>query len=681
MNTTLDITKPTNTNDIIENITEIENKKKKKTLINIEDKNKKRTMINIEDKKKKKIPTMNNLDMKKKKRDQYSLDKKKKKIMGLSGIPWDLLPEKIKKRYKNDYMKDKLCGINYGNFIDIDVNDRTMYWGLGVEHEMQLFHKSKSGMKNTFILFDSQESTCYISGDKHLVGSCCKMQKPCFENLTDDDISRLGITKEEHRFLKNMQWELTGRQAKGCLPNPIIIKRTPILMPELITTNFTNRTIDSIANEIISLENKFIDIQMKNPYTKEKVNKYGKLTTHTCGSLSGIIVPKRPTIYSPEYTFEETYQPFIDYLGSYHITITLPFTSDMKHKDFVIMHRNMANQLQWLEPLLVCAFFSPTAESVGQLPKDKDTEGSFRVMNIGWGNFAGSNIRKMGTTGLDRGANIMSSWRKGLNFKTTKRLDECVSTTKPYYKKATTIHTGDFRTFGFEPDMQKCAELYRIEDCPKADGAPMKPPYGLEIRIFDHFPSQYLIQLLRIIVLVASNAQRRPARQHVYNDKRWIKALQDIMIDGWNSRLETKYVTALRYNFGLPINTNSTIAYDILKTIVHELFIANNDSHINKLMNENPDIEPILPEINRICWEMTFTRQYGRKMLNVMKEVFYKGEELTPLQFNKVMKETFGDEWSRWENDLNDVLYALETNQHIKLVVVNGIIKKIKILL
>jgi hypothetical protein len=153
------------------------------------------------------------------------------------------------------------------------------------------------------------------------------------------------------------------------------------------------------------------------------------------------------------------------------------------------------------------------------------------------------------------------------------------------------------------------------------------------------------------------------------------------MIDGWNARLDNKYITALRSNFGLPINTNSTLAYDVLETIVHELFLANKDSHINNLMNEHPDIEPFIPEINRMCWEMTFTRQYGRKMLNIMKELFYKGEELTPLQFNKVMRETFGEEWSRWEHDLNDVLYALETHHHVQLDIVHGIIKKVKILL
>ena len=53
----------------------------------------------------------------------------------------------------NDKMKYKLCAPRIADFEDIDVNDRTTYWGIGVEHEMQLFHKSSSGMKNTNIIF------------------------------------------------------------------------------------------------------------------------------------------------------------------------------------------------------------------------------------------------------------------------------------------------------------------------------------------------------------------------------------------------------------------------------------------------------------------------------------------------------------------------------------------------
>ena len=135
------------------------------------------------------------------------IDKKKKKLIERNGISRNLGKDKVKGKSEENNMIDKLCDIRYGDFSDIDVNDRTVLWGLGVEHEMQLFHKSKSGMKNTVILFDSQESTCYISGDKDKVGACCKMREKCYDHLTRKQISDLGVTNEEFRYLNNMQWE------------------------------------------------------------------------------------------------------------------------------------------------------------------------------------------------------------------------------------------------------------------------------------------------------------------------------------------------------------------------------------------------------------------------------------------------------------------------------------------
>jgi hypothetical protein len=254
---------------------------------------------------------------------------------------------------------------------------------------------------------------------------------------------------------------------------------------------------------------------MKNPHTKQKVKDYGALTTHLCGSHSEILIPKQPTINSKEYVFMKN--KMVDYLGSYHITITLPHTKDILKKDFVKMHQNMAQQIQWIEPLFITSFFSPTQDSVAN---QDEPEGSFRVMTIGWGNFAGSDIRKMGNTGLDRGSNIKSLWRRGLNFKGTKQLNECVKTAKPQYKKSKSIHTGDFRTFGQELDIEKCNKLYNPSDCinGRADGKPMEPPFGMEIRIFDHFPSEYFIDLFRIVILIGCNSQRHPAKEYVYKE-------------------------------------------------------------------------------------------------------------------------------------------------------------------
>ena len=682
-----------------------DDKKKKKKYISIYDgddsKKKKKKHIGMYDgyddngdsKKKKKQTNKNTnyllrgivtsaYDDKQKKVENIDIEKQKKAIEKVVETSWNKLDTEDKANVVLDSMKKTLCNLRYGNFLDIDVSDRTPYWGLGIEHEMQLFHKSRSGMKNTNILFDSQESTCFLSKDPQ---SCCKSRPAgvCDDFTKETDAKKygdFGLTSEELNYIKNMQWELSGRQIKSCKrpgEQSSIVRRVPILMPELISTNFSNRTIDSIAQEILDLEKHYIDIHMKNPHTKQKVDLYGPLTTHFCGSSSEILVPVHPTIHSKEYTF---HPKMTDYVGSYHMTITLPHTRDIKKKDFVKMHQHMAQQLQWLEPLLLTGFFSPTQSSVGN---PKYPKGSFRVMRVGWGNFAGSDVRKMGTKGLDRGSNIKSTWRKGIHFAGTKKLNYCSAVAPVQYKKSKTVHTGDFRTFGFEHDMEKCAQLYNKNDCPRADGKPMEPPFGVEIRIFDHFPAEYLIELMRIVVLVAANAQRHPAKEYVYRDSRWKKAIHRIMKEGWNANIDPKYVTALKANLGLPIHTTSTLAYDIFRQIVKELHEINKESYINRLMNKHYDVEPVVPQINRICWEMGFTQHYNTKFIHFLKRHFHNNQQVSVSEFTKLLKKDkeIDIDYNQWKNDINDVLYALETHHHVRLDIFNGKIQHVTILL
>jgi len=663
------------------NIDDKKKKKKKRTLSNKSNKSNKlilSTLDNDKKKKKKKRTMKSSSSSSDSKSDKDKKKKKKKNKQNLSNIQTNYIPYNI----ENESLKKYICNSKKDiDFTDIDVTDRTIYWGLGVEHEMQLFHKSINGMKNSNIMFNSQESTCFLTNEHE---SCCKMKKKCNDFTEETKKYKkkdFGLTDEEKLFIENTQWELSGRQVKMCEKNkPITIlsKRVPILMPELITTNFTNRTIDSIWKEVLKLEEHYIKIQMKNPHTKQKVKKYGPLTTHLCGSSSEILIPIEPTINSPEYSFQQN--KMIDYLGSYHITITLPHTKDILIKDFVKMHQNMAQQIQWLEPLMLTAFFSPTQSVVGN-PKHNEPEGSYRVMTIGWGNFGGSDIRKMGKIGLDRGSNIKSIWRNGLKFEGTKKLNECAKLAPPQYKKSKSIHTGDFRTMGIEKDLEKCNKLYNPSDCVngRADGKPMAPPFGMEIRIFDHFPSEYLIDLMRIIVLIGCNSQRHPAKDYVYRDKRWISTLRSIMRDGWNSIIDNSYITALRANLGLPINTSSLLAYDVFKQIVHELHEVNKDTHFNKIMNEKPEIEPIVPEINRMCWEMAFTQKFNIKVINFLKTNFHSDQIVSMGEFTKMFKKYDPEFFLNFEKDMNDLLYALETHNHVHLELFNGKIKNVKI--
>lgn len=580
----------------------------------------------------------------------------------------------------------------------IDASGRQLQWGLGVEHEMQIFHAGKTnagveGFDNANIIFDSQESTCFITGDKHKQGSCCKLTPggACYyhpattklKNMVFRPSDKLG--KEEFEFLSSLDWELTGRRATGCKPNSVIVPRVPVLMPELVTSNFRNRTINSIAEETQTQESVYLNAQMKNPFTREKVRLYGELVTHVCASLDNIKVPRRPTIFQPEYNLENG--AWSDYVGSYHVTLTLPHPQDISTKEFVELHTNCANAIQWLEPLLITAFFGPDMAAVGSGPIP-GIEGSFRVMAVGWGNLAGSDVREFGKSGIGRGANHETRWREGFKLKGTQRIRDCVYTAPPQYKKAVDILTSDFRTFNFERNMQKCQRESTPYDCPKVDGGLMEPPFGMEIRIFDHFPSEYVLDLLKIIVRVAANAVRHPPTGYVYNNKAWKECVQGVMREGWNYHVKTAYLDELRKHLGLKLTSssvsglnmagdNSTHARDILIRVMAEMHKLVSNSALVGILDETPDVGPRIPDFNRMCWAMSFRQKgYQRILVGKLRRVLGKrARKLTLAEFaNAAFKRE--DKYphvnsilnrKRFGHQIEDMVYALESSKHISI--------------
>ena len=95
----------------------------------------------------------------------------------------------------------------------------------------------------------------------------------------------------------------------------------------------------------------------------------------------------------------------------------------MSSKTFRDMHINFANQMQWLEPLLLTAYFSCDDKAVGTT--EKRARGSFRVLRIAWGNFAGSNVENF-KKGIGRYANINTYWRDNFNFYEKDKLKPCI---------------------------------------------------------------------------------------------------------------------------------------------------------------------------------------------------------------------------------------------------------------
>lgn len=540
-------------------------------------------------------------------------------------------------------------------------------WGLGIEHEMHIFHTPNNNDKTNitdFTLFDSYSVIEKIMEDKENTKS----------NLSYDD----------YLFLKTVPYETSGRRCN----EKWVIETVPVKMPEFITDQpfcsiKDKRDIKNMTHEIVLSKERFYDILMRDPKTQRLVEKYGAFCEHPFGMTRTLKYPIN--IKNNTYIFEKTKSGkdlvVPEYNGSYHVTMTLPHKENISTKDFIKIHQNFCNQLQWLEPLLLTAYFTGDEYAPGTL--QERVRGSFRVMIIGWGNFAGTDIRLLGK-GIGRYAKTPTYWREGLHFKDVEKLRPCYEPSPVALKEgAISSLSSDFRTFGSTDPLRP---MHR------ESGVGMTKPNGIEFRIFDHFSDKYIQHLLILIGLVGENSRVTQTKGYVYENKIWISELHNIMKNGYKAEISKKYINLLRKKLGLKISTTSIIAIDIFKQIYKELWDKNINGEWSKIFHclNIPKYDKILiPDVNKKAWQFAFMIKLNKnatlmrnfnlltQYLNHVKIINFKDFELAVL-------EIFGD---KWLNDIVDIAYFYEStitlypNKDVKLYKnKNGTINKLEVI-
>ena len=519
-------------------------------------------------------------------------------------------------------------------------------WGLGIEHEMHIFHKpAKKGKAVTeYTLFDS-----------HSVVE---------ELLRNFENNKGTLSYDEYEFLKKVPFEKSGRECNG----KFVIERVPIKMPEFITDNpfcsiEKDNDLYSITRDITANKERFYDILMRHhPKTAKLVKKYGALTQYPYGMTRYLKCPKS---VSPTgvYSYEKNLMP--EYNGSYHITLTLPFTQKTSQSRFIRMHQNFCNQLQWIEPLLLTAYFSGDEYAPGSM-HDR-VRGSFRVMIIGWGNFAGSDVRLFDKMGIGRYAKTPTYWRRKLTFLESDRLAPCL-TPSPVARREGAISTlsSDFRTFG-------ATDISRPEH--RESGVPMTKPNGVEFRIFDHFQDKYIHHLVVLMALVAENSRKTETQGYVYQNKEWIGTMHAIMKDGYKARLSPAFIKLLREKLRLPIKTTSLVAVDIFKCMYEELWNKNINGKWSKIFHglhvAHAEIfsAMIFPNVNQKSWQFAFMTMCNRdaktmKSFNHLTKWVSTQEDSIPYEvFHRAVLSFFGE---NWECDVEDLAYFYGNFFHLR---------------
>lgn len=398
-------------------------------------------------------------------------------------------------------------------------------FAMGLEHEMHFFHIPTGTTKGAspidgVILYNAHEILTEILIKKY------------------DD-----MTEDERKYARDI-WNIFETSGRFCAGH-WVIKGTGTKMPEFVTGDpFSHsdhrRHVADYVRELVEKESELIRFIRKfHPTIDKQIDHYGEVSNYPFGMSNYIKIPK--SAGATKYIFEKTKggreKTVKDYMGSYHITITLPHSSKTSLKRFIAMHQNFANQLQWIEPLLLPMFFSADDSSFNAPDKVK---GSFRVMQIGWGNFAGTDVRKF-AKGIGRYSNIKTYWRQGLDFKGTDKLAYCdqVTVAEP---GAISALSSDFRTFGATDPKRPWH---------RESGAGMTMGNGVEFRIFDNFDYHFLYPLCKLITYVAENSRQHKTNIYVYQDPDWIETMHTLMRRGWMGEISKGYVAKVNRALGL----------------------------------------------------------------------------------------------------------------------------------
>ena len=309
-------------------------------------------------------------------------------------------------------------------------------------------------------------------------------------------------------------------------------------------------------------------------------------------------------------------------------------------------------------------------------------------MSTGWGNLAGSDLRVLTKKkGVGRYANVESHWRDYLSVESAKKLERCSDEWRIEEPRRLSqpvgILSSNIRTFGFIKNTKKCRKNYCFPEpsgceCPKVSGLNMNKPYGMEVRIFDHFNSKHLIVLLRILVYLAENSRVNECQGYVYRNKAWMKMVKGVMEDGWRAIVSVDYIKELNKNLGLQLVPIETQAFALFEEVVKQLFDLHRDGLYSRIMlRDSYDTRPKIPQINRFSWQIQFNHKYSEKVKNYILNNFPIREDIPIKDFEKKFFKKFPKE--TWKNNLPDVLFALEAKPHqiLELELDRGLIKTV----
>lgn len=415
----------------------------------------------------------------------------------------------------------------YLEFYDSMKNHEKEYWGIGIENESYLMFKTHVGVDKKFMQNNHKRERYSVD---YWLNFKAEEIKNALQNVPDkcelpiyisgyllqrSDIYGEPITLYTKLAEKNPKF--SGTTIHQELENNEIINKLfedKIIYDgdtiEFTTTNFYKAHVKDVVNELLDIKTTYLN----------QVNNFIK--THPLRENPKFIF-KDELVYPPlNYGFAKFMTNMNNLAicnnGTYHINITLP-TKLNKHGEiknltkFKNIHANAIRAIQWFEPLLIALYGSPDIFSI---LNPKFFGGSLR---LGMSRYIG--LGTFDTKEMKPGKILNDYEYVGQNHYFGKLHQE-----SPYNPP---------KTIGYDINYNKFKK------------------HGIELRIFDYFPEEYLEDIINFIILLCQHSKKVniPCPQ---DSKLWCDFTISCLKNGSKTMVPYELYSTMKKLFGIENN-------------------------------------------------------------------------------------------------------------------------------
>lgn len=406
-----------------------------------------------------------------------------------------------------------------------------MKWGLGVEHEVSLFtgRKDVTGAQ-VKAAFTPPKLDMWVPGfnpnvktaalGHHVAPLKARAKFPALLKLPADQLNALLEDKTSKPWADavDMDFSDTG---------PYV---------EFITPNFRNATVASVVKQLQDAQDGVV-AWLKKAGTPVFMSEWGGwplvLVRDAEADEDAQRQRKDPKTEIPPNIIKvggEHYYLARDYNGSYHVNVTLP----VRKPDFWRAHHAAMKALQWMSPLFVAAWGQPDVFSHSD--EYTFTEGSFRLVTNFHSRMGSVDLQGPSRATLKRAKGRVAGEGQAGDWQPVRMVD----------RRKTVGH----QTAAHKTQLADTLQGYSAVDAPQ-QGADFrrdqKEPFGFEFRILDHFPVEYLPDVLYILLLVCDHSAGLDPKDvpDARANGEWNELARQVFLEGWNAAVPLSVTVAL----------------------------------------------------------------------------------------------------------------------------------------